>query len=376
MSIQGIQAVAGLELKQRARTSRWPLVLGIWFVVIAAVALLTWFSLRNQQSGSATDGTYSSLGDGTYSDYQPAPQWQAGRSMYDLITFFVLGLSLLIVPSLTATSVNSDREQGVLATLQTTLLTPADIIVGKWIASIVVVLVFLATALPFLVWGWIAGHAGFFSILGSMFTLVAVLAVICAVGLMFSTLTARPVASAVLTYFAVAALVFGTLIAFLLTLKPMETTDTVRIHGIASSWYDKHPNDQPTSKDCVTYTEKQQRIHTERVWWLLALNPVVVVADAGYNKPPDNSSDVIAPMYWISEGVGQARKGPSDEVQQQCWTSDTSPAPSTPDARAGQSPIWPYGLGVLSLLGAGAMLVATRRTRTPVHRLPNGTRIA
>ena len=42
--------------------------------------------------------------------------------MYDVVVFFVLGLGMLVVPSLTATSINGDREQGVLATLQTTLL--------------------------------------------------------------------------------------------------------------------------------------------------------------------------------------------------------------------------------------------------------------
>jgi ABC-2 type transport system permease protein len=34
-----------------------------------------------------------------------------------VLTFFVLGLSMLIMPSLTATSINGDREHGVLATL-------------------------------------------------------------------------------------------------------------------------------------------------------------------------------------------------------------------------------------------------------------------
>jgi ABC-2 type transport system permease protein len=38
--------------------------------------------------------------------------------------------------------------------------------------------------------------------------------------------------------------------------------------------------------------------------------------------------------------------------------------------------VWPYGLAFLLLAGAGSMVVSARRLRTPVHRLPGGTRIA
>ena len=290
MSGQGVRTVAGLELKQRARTSRWPVVLGAWFLLIAAVALLTWYGISSQ------DQTYQDLEGATHTE-------SAGRSMYDLTTFFVLGLSMLIVPSLTATSINSDREQGVLATLQTTLLSPADIVIGKWVASICMTLVFLATALPFLIWGWVAGHAGPWPILRSMVALLAVLAVISAMGLMFSTLTARPVGSAVLTYLAVATLVIGTLIAFMLSLKPFESVDTVQVRTIPQSWYEEHPNDNPTTSECVTTTQEQVRVHTEKTWWLLAMNPVVIVADAGFVERSDGLIDTsgTAPMAAIAE---------------------------------------------------------------------------
>lgn len=365
MSGQGVRTVAGLELKQRARTSRWPVVLGAWFLLIAAVALLTWYGISSQ------DQSYQDLEGATHTE-------SAGRSMYDLTTFFVLGLSMLVVPSLTATSINSDREQGVLATLQTTLLSPADIVIGKWVASICVTLVFLATALPFLIWGWVAGQAGPWPILRSMVALLAVLAVISAIGLMFSTLTARPVGSAVLTYLAVATLVIGTLIAFVLSLKPFESVDTVQVRTIPQSWYEEHPNDNPTTSDCVTTTQEQMRVHTEKTWWLLAMNPVVIVADAGFVKRSDGRIDTsgVAPMAAIAEGVGSARKGPETGTLNWCDFGDTGALPSAPSARAGQPPSWPWGLGILTVIGIGSLVVAIRRTHTPIKQLPNGTRIA
>ena len=39
-------------------------------------------------------------------------------------------------------------------------------------------------------------------------------------------------------------------------------------------------------------------------------------------------------------------------------------------------PAWPMGLGAHVLAGAGATAVAIRRVRTPIRRLPSGTRVA
>ena len=381
MSWHGIRTVASLELRQRARTSRWPVVLGIWFVVIALVAFLAFYATRD-------------------------PDLRSGRAMYDVVVFFVLGLAMLIVPSLTATSVNGDREHGVLATLQTTLLTHWDLVVGKLLAAWLVAMAFLAASLPFLVWAWAVGGVAAGGILLSLLVLVLVLAVVCAVGLMFSTLTARPVASAVLTYLAMGALVFGTAIGFGLSVFLVTGKEPQRVHGIPANWYEAHqppaidpsnPNltpeqlqqleqaGRPTAADCVTYTRTQSVSHTERIWWMLPLNPFVVVADAAPSRAPDHAGADDAyvggftPMRWIAGGARMARKGP-DAVVDECRfaTTDASgDAYQDPFQQAFETgPVWPYGLGFLLLLGAGATTVAARRLRTPVRRLPNGTRIA
>lgn len=109
MSWHGISTVARLELRQRARASKWVVVLAIWFAVIALVSVLSYLALND-------------------------PDARSGAAMYDVVVFFVLGLGMLVVPSLTATSINGDREHGVLATLQTTLLTSADLVLGKLLA--------------------------------------------------------------------------------------------------------------------------------------------------------------------------------------------------------------------------------------------------
>lgn len=380
MSRTRLWTVARLELVQRIRTSRWPIVLGAWVVVIGLVTFGAWSAVRNSDVAS-------------------------GPSLYDVTTFFVLMLGMLIVPSLTATTVNGDREHGVLAMMQTTLVTSWEIVLGKLLASWLVSMCFLATALPFLAWAWVAGGIGFGRILLSLLVLVIVLAVVAAVGLMFSTLTARPVASAVLTYLSLATLVFGTLIAFLLAAVIMTEEVRVTVRGVPDTYWSAEvlppievPPDQPgegavpqpTEADCTTYTRRQSVSHTERLWPLLALNPFVVVADAAPSRISDSGTFAggFTPMRWISDGSRDARHGAGDldRVVDECSDAVASTEVEAEQAqrrrdaadraRRDDHPVWPWGLGFLVALGAGSVVVAERRVRTPVRRLPSGTRIA
>jgi len=383
MSLHGVRTIAVLELRQRVRTSRWPVVIGIWFLIIGAVAGLTWWAVHSQPAGR-------------------------GTTLYDVVLFFVLGLGMLVVPSLTATSINGDREHGVLATLQTTLLTPADIVVGKLLAAWAISLAFLLAASPFLVWAWIAGGVEIGRMLLAVAVLAFVLAVICALGLMFSALTARTIASAVLTYLSVAALTFGTVIAFLITMPILSTQQSVRVKMVPEAWYEQHQSagpdgkaiSEPTPADCVYVVREQTTLHTERTWWLLALNPFVVVADAAPSRKPLNYLG-FEPLQMISDGARTARMGTSPESLNECWpqTQPSAAALGEPQQQTEQQTrkeeanqarlqkrererlnavpaVWPYGFVFLGLIGAGSTWVAVRRVRTPVRKLPRGTRIA
>ncbi|MEP7192577.1 MAG: ABC transporter permease subunit [Actinomycetota bacterium] len=380
MSIQGVRTIAVLELRQRVRTSRWPIVMGVWFLIIAAVAGLTWWAVTSQTGEGAT----GLVGD-------------RGTTLYDVVLFFVLGLGMLVVPSLTATSINGDREQGVLATLQTTMLTSADIVVGKLVAAWVISLAFLVVASPFLIWAWIAGGIQAGRMLLAVAVLTFVLAVICALGLMFSALTARTISSAVLTYLTVAALTVGTVIAFLISMPVLATQQTVTVKVVPETWFQDHqpasPQDnvQPTVADCVYINRTQSTMHTERTWWLLALNPFVVVADAAPSRKPLNYLG-FEPLQMISDGARMARMGTTPGSLNECWP-ETEPTQAELSAGVGLGQpseqdklqrdrlnkvhaVWPYGFVFLGLIGAGSTGVAIRRLRTPVRRLPRGTRIA
>ena len=380
MSLHGVRTIAVLELRQRLRTSRWPVVVGIWFLIIGAVAGLTWWAVNSQPVDPAT--TLSA---------------DRGTTLYDVVLFFVLGLGMLVVPSLTATSINGDREHGVLATMQTTLLTPADIVIGKLVAAWAISIAFLLAASPFLVWAWIAGGIEVGRMLLAVTVLVFVLAVVCALGLMFSSLTARTISSAVLTYLTVAALTFGTVIAFLISMPILATQQTVRVKTIPETWFQEHqpanPEDktsfaEPTAADCVFVDREQTVLHTERTWWLLALNPFVVVADAAPSRKPVNYLG-FEPLQMISDGARSARLGTTPDSLNECWP-ETQPNLGEGDGSQQQEQqqqaerdrlnkvhaVWPYGFVFLGVIGAASTWVAVRRLRTPIRRLPRGTRIA
>ncbi|MHB1474775.1 MAG: ABC transporter permease [Dermatophilaceae bacterium] len=378
MSVHGVRTIAVLELRQRVRTSRWPVVIGIWFLVIGAVAGLTWWAVHSQPR-------------------------DRGTTLYDVTLFFVLGLGMLVVPSLTATSINGDREHGVLATLQTTLLTPADIVVGKLAAAWAISIAFLFAASPFLVWAWIAGGVEVGRMLLAVAVLVFVLAMVCALGLMFSTLTARTISSAVLTYLTVAALTFGTVIAFLISIPILSTQQNVRVKMVPETWSQEHqpanPEDkmsfvEPTAADCVYITRDQMIMHTERTWWLLALNPFVVVADAAPSRKPVTFLG-FEPLQMISDGARTARMGTkTPDSLNECWPElQSSPLANDGSQQQNQQQqqqqqqlerdrlnkvhaVWPYGFVFLGLVGAASTWVAVRRLRTPIRKLPRGTRIA
>ena len=257
-------------------------------------------------------------------------------------------------------------------------------------------------------WAWVEGGISGGRIVLSLLVLVLVLAVVCAIGLMFSTLTARPVASAVLTYLTMGALVFGTTIGFGLSAFLVTQEETVKVYGIPDSWYEQHqppaidPSDPsltpeqleeiqkaqtgPTRADCTTFTRVSSVAHTERIWWMLPLNPFVVVADAAPSQPRKVNgyyASGFTPMRWISGGARMARNGPDSGVTRECenYVGDGGSGGDGDyvdpfDEALRTAPVWPFGLGFLLIAGVGAAVVAGQRLRTPIRRLPNGTRIA
>jgi ABC-type transport system involved in multi-copper enzyme maturation permease subunit len=346
LSWHGVRTVAVLELRQRVRSTRWAISLVVWALSIGGLTALIRVTLFD-------DGTTS-----------------AGREMFAVIVFLVLFLGMLVSPALSATSVNGDRTAGILATMQSTLLTPAELAIGKLLAAWTSALALLGTALPFVLWAYLEGGTPVGRLLVTLFLLALTLLVVCAIGLGYSALTARTSSSAVLTYLTVTFLSLGLPLLFALSLPLVTSTELVTTREPVEV---SESADGATTTRCETTTQKSDRTHTERSWWLLAPSPYVVVADAA---PKPSGSSYSDPLTEIRSGVRDARLGP-EKIEDWC-DDDLSEAQSMDrqDRQADLPATWPYGLATDLLIGIGFMVLAVRRLRAPTDRLARGTRIA
>ncbi|TYC98434.1 ABC transporter permease subunit [Arthrobacter echini] len=270
-----VRTVFSLEMKQRLRGRAWYWMLGVWFVVIGLIFVL----------GTAFLGTMDN----------------EGGILFDLVVGFVLFFGLLVAPGLSANAVNGDRAGGTLAILQVTLLSPGQLLLGKWLASWVGSLAFLVLSSPFIFWALALGGVDASEALVSLLMLAVELGILCAIGVGISALADRPLFSIVSTYMVVALLSIGTLIVFglssaLVTEDRMTTTSYYDYPD--SAYRDDGRFDEDAELECITQTYTTPVAHTEYVAWLLAANPFVVVADAvPYGLPDEPPADAVPDPY-------------------------------------------------------------------------------
>jgi len=366
VSWSGLRTVAVLDLRQRVRSSRWLIVLGIWMVILLALTLLIRGAV--QQTIELASG-----GDIPAAEAARA-QESAGATVFGLVVFLVLSLGALIAPALSASSVNGDRSAGILATLQTTLLTPAEIALGKLLAAWLTALTLLVTAAPFLIWAYFQGGTPVGRLLTTLGVLALTLLVVCAIGLGWSAVTARTPASTVLTYLTVTFLGLGLPLLFLLSTPLVRQEDRVPVSTQVEGAFEE--GEEPSSNSCVTKVEERTRYHTERTWWLLAASPYVVVADSA--PRPAGRDSFGDPLTSIGSAVREVRLGPPT-IEDECWSDQAQDQRTEAERRAAREALgvtWPYGLLIDLGLGAAFTAVAVLRLRTPTRNLPRGTRVA
>lgn len=330
MTKHGVALVFRQEFLVRLRTGRWRWLMGAW------VGVIFLFTVLFEMGFSASITYYGG------SSVWRGERWQ-GIPLFGALMLFVLALALIISPALTAQSINGDRERGTLATLQVTRLSAGDIAIGKLLAGWGVGVGALVLTLPFVGWSILRGGVGIWRAAVVLFVVALLIGVVCAVSQALSALLARSITSALLSYVTVFALSLGTLLVFTLAL-PM-----------SSSGYDR----------------------PDRVWWMLAPNPFVVLADSAPQVPlkrDPRSGDLVAPpvgdpLGEIGREVRRMRMSPSErDDYYQYYDGDSDELPN--------APVWPYGLAFNLLLGAGSVWITVRRLQTPVRELTMGTRIA
>ncbi|MGP4024718.1 ABC transporter permease [Actinomadura sp. 3N407] len=324
MTARGIGLVARQEIRTRLRTGRWKTLLAVWFVIVNGLGVL--LRLAIEADASAGFGG-------------------PGVPMFGGVLLGVLVLTLLVTPALSGQSINGDRERGTLAALQVTRLTPAEIALGKLAAAWGTGVVTLLLTLPCVLWPVAEGAVAPGRALVVLAVIALLIGVICAVSQAWSAVLARSITSVLMSYLTLFGLLVGPPLLFVIA-DALTTQETDVYVG---------PGETTT--------------HTDEFWWLLAPNPVVVLADAAPRLPERRYivGDVVYtrspssdPLGGISREVRKVRVGDGYE------RSDEDRA----------SAVWPYGLAFDLALAVGAVWVTSARLRTPLHRIPKGVRVA
>ena len=346
--ISGTATVAALELRQRVRSIAWYVLLSLFAVILLVVSLLS-----------------SMVFSGSLDQF---------RGAYSVVVYIVLLLVTFVSPALSGNAINGDRDQATLAPVQVTLVSTAQILTGKFLAAWATGLAFALVAVPFIVFMSLAGDVPAGVVASSLGVLIVEIGVIAALGVGFSGILNRPLFSVATTYLVVAALTIGTVIAFGLGGAAVRTEVTDRYRTYV---YDNEGMPTTTPPTCGPWEEStREAVRFDGVWWILAANPFVILADA---TPIAFSRDgyPVDTFGQIAIGVRSAQLPPQGSSWDECDQRGAySPSETPEEIYARTVPSWFAGLAIQVVLAGGMLLWAGMRTRTPAKRLPRGSRIA
>lgn len=347
MTLSRLWTVVVLELTQRVRSVAWYVLLGVFAVILLGVTGLSFLAFSGMSG-------------------ERGP----GAAIYSLVVYVVLLLVVLVSPTVAGNAVNGDRDAATLAPVQVTLATTGEIVVGKLLAAWISGLAFVGVAVPFLAIATVAGGVAPLSLIVSLLVLVVEIGVFAAIGVGLSALIARPLFSIAATYLVVAAFVIGTLIVFGLGGAATRSETTTHSRYPVGAGY----GDDLTCGAWESYTYDTPRF--DRVWWVLAANPFVVIADA---TPTTYNSDGYPTDLFgtIKASLRMAQIAPEAEVWNDgCAQGYGQTLPSTRERLEGTTPSWFVGLGVQFVVAGLLFWGGWARTRTPARALPPGTRVA
>ncbi|GAA3958463.1 ABC transporter permease [Gordonia caeni] len=356
MNLTAVRVITVLELRQRIRSTRWKWSALALFALISAIVFASLY--------------LATLDSGTYTEWS--------RELLTIALGTVLFVGMIGAPAISAATINGDRREATLAVVQATPITAWELTLGKFLGAWLASLIFIVLASPYLIWGVVSAPSSIgFSILAIVVTAL-LLGSYCAIGLGFSALSTRPTASTMLTLATVLLLLVGLPAVFGLALPSTQREYTV----VAADYrWERSPADSDTAprSTCVDRPQQRTFTHSERIWWLLTPNPVLIVADTLAAGTPETH------RYW---GFGGSPSVPQDGAR---VLSGARSGEMIAAARCGDGDFWQMreryesrfvgrnwyiGLLFTVAVGAAGLLVAARRLRIPAGKLPKGVRVA
>lgn len=188
------------ELRSRMREARA-------FVTLTAVLLLMGLVSYVLYRVTITTGQYSST------PLSP----QIGQTLFFALALMLLLMVISITPAVTAGAVSSEEEKQTYEMLMATPLRPASILWGKLISSLSYVFLLIFAAIPMASLIFIFGGVAPRDMVKALIVIVTVGITFGVVGLFMSTWLRRTGRATVLSYLAVAFVLFGTIFVFAAT---------------------------------------------------------------------------------------------------------------------------------------------------------------
>lgn len=349
---RGLWLVTSLELRQRIRSVRWYVALAVWTVVLLGIGGL---------------GLAPTLYTAQWDSLEPV-----AAVIFSLQVILVLFAMLLVVPALSAGSINGDRTAGTLATLQASLLSPVEIVLGKLLAGFLTGLAFLVLALPSVVPIAVLGGIGVFYFLRIVLVIALLTLCVTAVGLGLSAVTNRQLGSVVLAY----VIVFG--VSVVLPITWGSSAIFLQQEREVTEYYPNYVQvDGMEVERCVTEQDTRSVPRIDLTMPLLWGNPVALLAEASPSMPldywdePDENADVLRMLKSGMRGAATITHPAHNnycDPSQEGYPGGLAEVPNRP--------IWPMGLALWMLAGGASLALATWRLAVPIRRLGSGTRIA
>lgn len=139
--------------------------------------------------------------------------WQADRSSVErLFEYAPMGLSFLVVPVVTMRLVAEERRAGTLEMLITLPVSDSDVVLGKFLGALGLVLVLVLATLVYPMgmfhWPWVLGPLDSGPVISGYFGLILFSAAATAIGLLVSALAESQAVAFFITFFVLAALWF------------------------------------------------------------------------------------------------------------------------------------------------------------------------
>jgi ABC-type transport system involved in multi-copper enzyme maturation permease subunit len=211
VNVRGLNPVLDLELRQRSRTLRSPLVVLVFLLLLTGVLFLT--HAANSAMAEPGDVTGTVTG-------------RIGRSMFEWVLLAELAIVLFLVPAISAGSIAGERARQTLIPLQVTLIRPHQIFLGKVLASSAFVLLLLVASAPVMAVPLLLGGITLGQVVASLVTLLVSGVLVAVIGVGCSAVFRRTQVATIMAYLVVVAMTIGTGIAVLTVAVIEETRGT------------------------------------------------------------------------------------------------------------------------------------------------------